>query len=243
MAHPNITGVHLVGSTPLPTEEECFRAACKAFPGCLKRIADGEPGIRYNFAGWQRSLFDHEPRVLNEAFNPNGPTDFTEEEMNEILKAYPELDTQYDEFALNSYETFKKLRDEGAIPQGVRFLVCLPTPLTVMALAIIAPFRGSLESRYEAAILRSLTRIQNCIPASDLTIQWDLPLEFAMLEGESHRGLVEPWFEPMFEGIIERLVRLGDSVNEDVELGYHFCYGKPIRYRKVLYLMATTDCK
>ena len=37
--------------------------------------------------------------------------------------------TKYDEVAIESYRTFCELRDEGIIPQGVRFHVSLPTPV------------------------------------------------------------------------------------------------------------------
>ena len=49
-----------------------------------------------------------------------------------------------------------------------------------------------------------------------------------MLEGAGFRAPIKAWFEPEFEGIIERMVRMGGSVPEGVELGYHFCYGNHI---------------
>jgi methionine synthase II (cobalamin-independent) len=33
------------------------------------------------------------------------------------------------------------------------------------------------------------------------------------------------WFEPAEAGIIDRLVRIGNRVPADVELGFHLCYG------------------
>ena len=35
----------------------------------------------------------------------------------------------------------------------------------------------------------------------------------------------KPWFSPAKQGIVDRLVRLGDLVPAEVELGYHLCYG------------------
>ena len=38
-------------------------------------------------------------------------------------------------------------------------------------------------------------------------------------------GVWTIFFEDVKPGIIERLVRIGNAVPEDVELGYHLCYG------------------
>ena len=37
--------------------------------------------------------------------------------------------------------------------------------------------------------------------------------------------LFTPWFAPVKEGILERIVRLSGAVDKHVELGYHLCYG------------------
>ena len=112
------------------------------------------------------------------------------------------------------------------IAQRVRFLVCLPTPLTVVDMSIRSSFRSKVLPLYQDAIFRSLRRVQDHIPPSDLAIQWDLPHEFALLEGKGYFGEVTAGFKPVFEGIIERLVQLGQFVAPGVELGFHFCYGK-----------------
>ena len=117
-------------------------------------------------------LFKYEPRLLQEGLNPYAPTTFTEKETNDIVGAIPTLETQYDDFALGSYEKFKKLRDQDVIGRGVRFLVCLPTPLNVVSVMIRSAFLAKVEPLYEDAMMRSLTRILDSIPPSDLTIQY-----------------------------------------------------------------------
>jgi len=54
-----------------------------------------------------------------------------------------------------------------------------------------------------------------------LAIQWDVPLEFALLEGV----WVEPWFSPLKQGILDRWHRLTAAVKPDIDMGFHFCYG------------------
>ena len=46
-------GVHLVGSVPLSTAEEVFRTASSILGGRLRRIPDGETGVRSNWIGRQ----------------------------------------------------------------------------------------------------------------------------------------------------------------------------------------------
>ena len=59
-------------------------------------------------------------------------------------------------------------------------------------------WRAILEPLYEAALLTTLKRIQNVIPAHDLANQWDMAPKFAFLEGALSSPL---WFSPAKEGL------------------------------------------
>lgn len=225
MSAPSIQGVHLVGSIPLDNEETVFRTVCKALPGRLKRIPDGETGTRYYWVRWQLDLFKHEPRLVNEAFNIEGSGEYTDDQAEEVIAAMKDFETHYDDYALKSYDTFKRLKDEGVIPRNVRFQVSLPTPLAVVALHTRTSLRSRLEPIYQDAMLRSIKRIQENIPASELAIQWDTCMEIAMLEDVAFAGNVRPWFQPVLEGIVDRLEHLVESVADGVEVGFHLCYG------------------
>jgi hypothetical protein len=83
-------------------------------------------------------------------------------------------------------------------------------------------YRAAVEPIYEEALLRALARIQAEIPAHDLAIQWDVAPDIGIIEGVP---FLRPWFSPVHEGIVERILRLADKVNEDVEMGFHLCYG------------------
>jgi methionine synthase II (cobalamin-independent) len=112
------------------------------------------------------------------------------------------------------------------VASEVRFQFCLPTPLTVTALMVADEYSARFELSYEAAILRSLKEVQALVQASELAVQFDAPMEIAFLEGAELYGQdLKPWFDPVFDGIVHRLLRLGKAVCTDVELGYHFCYG------------------
>jgi hypothetical protein len=102
----------------------------------------------------------------------------------------------------------------------VRFQVSLPTPVATVSAAVAVEELPALEPGYEAAMLGELQRILDGIPHEDLPIQWDVCLEVWFLEGR----LESPW-TPVLDGITERLVRNAAAVPEDVEMGYHLCYG------------------
>ena len=65
-----------------------------------------------------------------------------------------------------------------------------------------------------------LNRIASCIPHDELALQWDVAVEFGLLEGVAFTSYAHVKTE-----IIDQLVRLGNQVPVDAELGYHLCYG------------------
>lgn len=212
-------GVHLVGSIPLSSTEQVFREACKTLPGRLRRLPDGETGKRQAFTTHQRDVFAPNPAVLRSFGAPDG----SKEEVKPVTGDIQVLPTEYDDYALSSYTKFCQLRDEGVIPQGTRFQISFPTPINTIAPFIDPSHQAAVEPVYEKALLSALRRIQDKIPAKDLAIQWDVAVEFAMLENVGF--VFAPWFSPVKEGIMERIVRLSAAVDDNVELGYHLCYG------------------
>lgn len=232
---PTVRGVHLVGSIPLSNTEEVLRAVCQTLPNQLRRIPDGETGERWCFALWQAPKICRWPIILNPLIRkmrkcpePDPPA-FTEPEKEQMLEEIEaELDVAYDIVALESYEVFKKLREEGLLPKSARFLVALPSPLTVTALYARKDFQVEFEELYEAAMMRALEKIQDRISSEELSIQWDCPFELGMMDrAEFPDRDTDPWWEgTMLEGAVSRLARLCGSVKEGAEVGMHLCYGE-----------------
>ncbi|KAK7706987.1 hypothetical protein SLS64_007195 [Diaporthe eres] len=230
-------GVHLIGSICLSSAEEVFRKTTALLPGRLRRIPDGETQHRQQFFRFQRDAFaeagaSQALRQYDAQRNPLPSDAIPQEEVELLAKHLSEhLHTGYDTYAIESYNLFVRLRDEGVIPPGVRFQVSLPTPVNVMT-TIAPPYQAALEPVYEAALLRDLRRIEAAVPSDDLSVQWDCAIEFAILE-----GVENPTFQPWFASggdddaaarrahINAALVRLGRAVDERAELGYHLCYG------------------
>ncbi|KAK4889978.1 hypothetical protein LTR27_011308 [Elasticomyces elasticus] len=222
---PDITSVLFVGSSGLSSTEETIRTFCTALPDSLRRLPDGETGHRYYFVTWQHELLQKCcPALLKDRLRPAELSSPSDEQIAAAFSALGSFATGYDRFALESYEVFRDLKRQGIIPPKVRFQVCIPTPLSLLSTAIDDKYTAAAEPLYEAALLRAVRAIQVAVPASELAIQWDAPMEFAMLEGIDFGA--RSWVgSSLLHCIVERLVRIGNAVNADVELGFHLCYG------------------
>lgn len=220
-----IRGCLLVGSVPLPDAETAFRDAMAAMPERLKRIPDGETGVRHWFTYFQGALFGACPDMMTK-FELNKMVNnevFTSEQIDQGISKLKEkpLETGYDTAAFESYAVFKQLRSEGVIPQGVRFQVCLPTPASVIGAFIQQAFQPKVEPIYKDALHRAAQNIQASIPHEDLSIQFDLAIDTAYWEGV----YLKPWFDNVKEYTIDYISRMISWVAPDVEVGIHNCYG------------------
>ena len=77
---------------------------------------------------------------------------------------------------------FKRLREAGVIPAGVKFQVALPTPLASGLMYVSPNGREQYLRAYERALLRALKNILDAVPHEDLSIQFDVCQEVLMLE-------------------------------------------------------------
>ena len=216
------SGVHLVGSIPVQSASDAFVTASRALPHRLSSFPDGETGRRGTFVVWQRSVLPKailQQRSGGPPPESRGAFDFKLSDFNP---------TEYDDHAIQSYATFKELQTAGTIPSDVRFQVSLPSPTSVVRIFVATEYCEKAEVLYEERLLQALRRIQDNIPAHQLLIQWDIPLEIALLEYDAGRLKIpyfETYFSPVKAGILERLNRLVAAVDHDVEVGFHICYG------------------
>ena len=228
------TYTHLVGSVSQPDAESTFRVASEQLEH-IRRIPDGEVGRRYYWIQFQNALFDSVPglvRVGEPGYFLRGEFDLRPVTLAAGVDAesvvLPPLG--YAEAAIESYATFAKLRGEGVIPAGVRFQVSLPTPAGVVGSFFDLAVRDAIEPVYERAVFEELYTILDAIPHADLAIQWDTALEFGLLDKAEILGnKMLAWFggdhPAILAGVVERGVRQAAAVPDDVELGYHLCYG------------------
>ena len=214
----------LCGSFPADTSEEVFRTLTQALGGELKRIPDGETGDRHGwFTSQLRALCAVDGIEMSRASNASGGRAFPQLSFTRPLDEIDLSDLGYLRHARDSWTVFKRLREEGSISDDVRFQVGFPTPVAVIGAFVPAAHQADFEPIYEAAVIKEVTAICEEIPHDQLAIQWDVAIETAILENS-----MPHWFKPdsdPFDEIVSRLVRLGDIIPSEVELGYHLCYG------------------
>jgi hypothetical protein len=225
-------GVHLIGSVPMRDAETVFRSVARELGPWLARIPDGETGNRHRWIWWQREmLLNHDAMQLDPVTPPfelrqwDGVVIRTTDWIRfrpEIDPATVSFDTGYAEAAIASYAVFRRLRDAGDIPAGLRFQVCLPTPMASGYMYVSPTSLDAYLPVYERSLLTALTKIVDAIPHRDLSIQWDVCQEVLIFEQYfPHRP------STCKSAVFAELARLGDAVPADVECGYHLCYGSP----------------
>ena len=134
-----------------------------------------------------------------------------------------EFDPGYAPEAVASYARFAAMQGAGTLPAGVRFQVCLPTPMAIGYWFVSPSSRTDFLAAYERSFRADLARICAAIPHDDLAIQWDVCKEEVL----AWEGYFPNRPESYKEDITGMLARLGDAGPQPVELGYHLCYGTP----------------
>jgi hypothetical protein len=156
--------------------------------------------------------FDIAPGVVQtvyEIVDPSKPVEF------------PEL--RYAESAKESYREFKSLKKARKIAADVKFQVSLPTPVAVMSGFIVPESQALVEGPYTQALLKELEEIAASIPHHELAVQWDVCHEVLFMEGWQ----LETFVDRSKEGLLRRIVDVGNAVPNTIDLGYHLCYGDP----------------
>lgn len=231
MAQPQ--GALLVGSVNYNDAETTIRTAAEVLGARLKRIPDGEVGKRYHWIMFQGDVLGQAEGIERVGDEPIwlGPVDArfvrVSDGVDPASIVLPALG--YASAAKESYEVFRRLRDEGVIAEGVRFQVSLPTPVAVVGAFFPPDQRAAIEPVYRDALFRELEEILAAIPHEDLAIQWDTAVEFQIIEkkgyGPEFGGAVTAWWDDVWAGLVARAGEQAAQVPEDVELGFHFCYG------------------
>jgi hypothetical protein len=218
--------VHLVGSIGLDSVEDVFKTVGPMLGRRLRRIPDGEPGPRRLWASFQYPLLRSSPFLRPD---PSGALRKTSgfpllclaDGVAPEEVAFGELG--YAREARASYLDFIAARSRGDIAPGIRFQVCLPTPMSVIYAFCTARDVVAIEATYERAMAREVQALCHYIPHQDLCIQWDVCHDMIVWDGQPQDQF--PLVNASREQIAARLARICTSISEDVELGFHLCYG------------------
>ena len=216
--------VHLVGSIALDSVEEVFRATGKLLGRRLKRVPDGEPGGRRLWISWQYPLLRANGYLRAEPnLAPAGM--FPKLRLADGVKSeeirFGELG--YAREARDSYLDFCAARERGRLPRTARFQVCMPTPMGVIWAFWTPPDLLPIYDAYEQAMIREVELICRSIPHRDLCIQWDFCHEMIIWDGQPQDMF--PLLKASHAEIMERMRNICAPIPDDVELGFHLCYG------------------
>jgi hypothetical protein len=221
---PPVTA-HFNGGVNMPDAETVMREIMKRVPIGVERLPDGETGDRSQWIEYQFQKFAQTPqldRVGSKGPEGTGYSDVPRIRLREGTDPHaiewPNLGYS-DEYRV-TYELFRQLRDEGVIPDGVRFQVQFPTPLASVNGWIEVEDQLVVEPSYEKALIAEVERFVDSVPHSDTAVQWDVAIEFGILE-----RVFAGWEQYSFDSVVQRLVRCVDCVAADVQVGMHLCYG------------------
>ena len=94
----------------------------------------------------------------------------------------------------------------------------------------------AVTPHYHEALLRAIHNIQAGIRHKDLAIQIDIAMEFALLHDVwypewqtdhlRYLDAANTGHGELLAKLVEQIGQLADAVEEDVELGFHLCYGR-----------------
>ena len=223
---------HLVGSVPLSDTESVLRKVAGQLGSDLKRIPDGKTGQRWRWIFWQREMLNDHPAMEEDTeTEPFRVVQWDGQLIREtpFLRFKESVDSSTVKFeaayaapAIESFQIYQRLGEEGVIGSDTLFQVCLPTPMATAYMYISPSARDAYLPVYEEALASALQEIQDSIPHNRLSIQWDVCQEVLVFEDYFS---VRP--EDYKQQIFSELARMGQMVPESVDMGYHLCYGSP----------------
>ncbi len=219
--------VHFNGSVNLPDAETVMREISSRIPSGVRRMTDGETGERGYWIHYQIAKFQQMPEFEQVAAFHAYETEDEAPEMPQLRLAegtsadtieWPNLG--YADAYAASFAIFDRLQQERMIPAGVRFQMQYPTPLASMAGTIAPEDMPAVAASYERALFADVDKALAALPHDRVAVQWDVAVEFGLLEGAMGPGSAMP-----LDQVTPALVRAIEQVPADVPVGMHLCYG------------------
>jgi hypothetical protein len=221
------SSVHFNGSVNLPDAETVMREISSRIPRGVRRMTDGETGERGYWIHYQIAKFQQMPEFEQVAVFHAYETADEAPEMPQLRLAegasadtidWPNLG--YADAYAASFAVFDRLQREGTIPAGIRMQMQYPTPLASMAGTIAVEDMPAVAASYERALFADLAKALATLPHDRVAVQWDVAVEFGLLEGAMGPGSAMP-----LDQVTPALVRAIERVPADVPVGMHLCYG------------------
>ena len=182
-------GAHLVGGLQAPDAETAMRTTARILGRHLHGLTDGETGERSQWIWFQIEKLTAIDGIVNAGTHGNESADnpdyavFPSLAIDPSVTALPARSLGYADAAEASYAIFRALRDEGAIPEGVRFQVCVPTPYATVVAWVREADQERFFGVYADAIEAEVAEIARIVPSEDLALQFDVAVEVGALTG------------------------------------------------------------
>jgi len=193
--------VHLVGSIPLPDAESVFRAVSGAVGPHIRRLPDGETGIRKTWIKFLQDVLAENPAI--EVAKDVAPFKFVQWD-GKLIREIPRLrlkrgvepdpgsfKTGYADMAIASWGLFDRLQNAGVIPPSVKFQISLPTPIAPTYNNMVPADRRGLLPALTRHFIGEVTKIAAAMPNDRIALQWDVCQEVLAWEGYYDRGPVD----------------------------------------------------
>lgn len=215
-------GVHFNGSVNLPDAETVMREISSRIPTSVRRMTEGETGDRGNWVFFQRQKFAAMPE-FEAAPVPETGGDYERIPVLRLVDGASPDEVRWPDIGYaaaynDSFETFRRLQDDGVVASDARLQLQFPTPIA--GLSMVSPDDAQrLAPHYAAALFADLHQALGRLPHDRIAVQWDVAVEIGLLAGGFS---AEP---PPFETVIAGLVACLDQVPDDVPVGVHLCYG------------------
>jgi hypothetical protein len=222
--------IYLVGSVPMANAAEVFEKVSAALGPRVKRLPDGETGVRGDWITWLEPVFSNHPAFVKSGEYFRVHASGTGRERYALKPEVRPEDVRFDnlfyaDIAKRSYADFKRLKEAGKIPAGTKFQVALVPAHSVIWLFLVGALHVQIDPLYNDAVKREIDKIAGAIPHNELAIQFDVASAvFARLERNEPSSYGRSKAE-MQEAFANILVDLGNRVPPDVDLLYHLCYG------------------
>ncbi|HTT80802.1 MAG TPA: hypothetical protein VMF86_14095 [Stellaceae bacterium] len=231
----------LVGSIPLDTAEQVFRRVGGPLAPHLAYMPDGEIGDRrYWIDGIAYRVFNGHPEIETlrrpapdadgvESWRPLGMHDQFQFRVKpgvaRVRFGDPGWRLGYTRDAVGSHFVFRQLQQEGAIPAGVRFQVCLPLSYSAIGLFFPDPAdHPKIVPGVTAAFRAEVAQMAELIPPEELAIQWDLAVENRLVDTALARE-GQAAAEALAARLAAPAAEIAPAIPPSVALGYHGCFG------------------
>lgn len=234
-----------IGGIPGGSAEEVFRTVGPAVGDLAIGLTDGETGLRRFWIFFVAlNTWDKHPdleliRPVTERADLPGLPEWLPAGYHAfqwwgakpgVTRLAPIETLGYPAEAAQSYATFRRLREAGVVPRGVRFQQSLPFPDDAVRLFTSdARNMDLMVDAYIDVVKRDVKRLCELIPHEDLVLQWDVNWETVAIEHGDHMPDVPPMqFKPNGAPMdrFQRYVReLNAGIPDAVPVGMHLCYG------------------